>query len=223
MNTSSFGHMLATFCLCAAMGSAQAALIVDTGEPYNPGSGSAIVGQSSGFQYQYLANSFTVNQAYRIQSITTHLQFAAPFFNQPGSYAFAVYSDSDGLPGARLFTWTDGFVGANEPGGWRGATSLDWYIDAGRYWVALEGPNSALVAIASGPGVPLNGTSAYKFGGTGAWGLNASAAYSLRVDAVSVVPEPSSLSLIMVGAIAMGFLRRRGRHRGFTLSGYERG
>lgn len=196
--------------LVLAMLPAQAALIVDTGEPSAPGFGSALSGDNGGLQYhQYLAGQFSITQAYTLQEVSTHLQFNSSF-TTGGSFSFKLYADATGLPGTMLFESANLSVPSGAAGAWHGASGLSWTIGPGSYWLAIEANKSPISIIASSPGKPLQ-ASAFDAGwdAPGTWETLPSAAYSLRIDAVTAVPEPASALLLLGGIAALGLRTRR--------------
>lgn len=196
--------------LVLALLPAQAALIVDTGAPSAPGFGSALSGDNGGLQYhQYLAGQFSITQAYTLQEVSTHLQFNSIFITG-GSFSFKLYADTTGLPGAMLFESASLSVPTGAAGAWYSASGLSWTVGPGSYWLAIEANKSPISIIASSPGKPLQ-ASAFDAGwdSPGTWDALPSAAYSLRIDAVTAVPEPASALLLLGGIAALGLRTRR--------------
>jgi hypothetical protein len=196
--------------LVLAMLPAQAALIVDTGEPYAAGFGSALSGDNGGLQFhQYLAGQFSTTQAYTLQEVSTHLQFNSSF-TTAGSFNFKLYADATGLPGTMLFETANLSVPMGAAGAWYSASGLSWTVGPGSYWLAIEADKSPISIVASSAGHPMQ-ANAFDAGWDkpGVWEVLHSGGPSIRIDAVTAVPEPASTLLLLGGIAALGLRTRR--------------
>lgn len=200
-------------CLCIGvwfgfMCSAHAGLIVDTGEPPEPGFGSALIGSNNGY-YQYQAGKVTFASSYQINSVDTHLSFFDPYFAVGGTFSIALYNnDGASGPGSLAYSAGGGYMPDDSQGAWYGVSGLNWLVDAGTYWIAFEAQNSSINAIMSYAAQSAATEYAYNvnYGGYSGYTTELSGSpFSLRIDAdlVNEVPEPGSLVLLLVSLLIM--------------------
>jgi hypothetical protein len=208
-------------CLCIGgwfglLCSAHAGLIIDTGEPPEPGYGSAFMGSNNG-NYQYVAGKIKFASAYQINRIDTHLKFYEPYFASGGAFSIVLYNDDNTSgPGNLVYSAGGGYMPADSQGAWYGISGLDWLVEAGSYWIAFEAQDSSINAIMSYAARPAATEHAYNIN---FWGYNGyttdlgGTPFSLRIDAnsMSEVPEPGSLMLLLSALLtvfsAYGFRR----------------
>lgn len=206
-------NVLLRLCLCIGgwfglLCSAHAGLIIDTGEPPEPGFGSAFMG-SNNDNYQYVAGKINFASAYQINSIDTHLKFSEPYFASGGAFSIVLYNDDNASgPGSLVYSASGGYMPADSQGAWYGISGLDWLVEAGSYWIAFEAQDSSINAIMSYAAQPAATEYAYNIN---FWGYNGyttdlgGSPFSLRVDAnsVSEVPEPGSLMLLLAALLTL--------------------
>ncbi len=109
--------------------SAHAGLIIDTGEPPEPGYGSAFMGSNNG-NYQYVAGKIEFASAYQINSIDTHLQFYEPYFASGGAFSIVLYNDDNASgPGNLVYSAGGGYMPRASQGAWYGISGLDWLVE----------------------------------------------------------------------------------------------
>ncbi|MBT9502207.1 MAG: PEP-CTERM sorting domain-containing protein [Burkholderiaceae bacterium] len=212
-NASYIARAAAALTLACSLNTAHAVLIVDTGEPFLAGSGSALMGSGDGRYHQFLAAMFTVAEGYTIDSASTHLQYSDPYWTSAGTFNFKLYGNNAGLPGTVLFSSSMLTVPVGAAGAWYSAGSLNWAIEPGSYWISLEAEESTLAILASGAGRSLPHF-AFDYGtdAPGTWHSLVSSTPSLRIDATPAIPEPSTFGLMALGLAAVG-VRRSIRHR----------
>jgi acetyltransferase-like isoleucine patch superfamily enzyme len=104
----------------AAQWTAHADVIVDTGEPV----GTALNAN------EHRAGLITLTSPTVITGIE---QFISVF--QSANVTFTLRSDSNGLPGAELYS---AVASLSAGGGWLGISGLNWGVSAGTYWVTFE-------------------------------------------------------------------------------------
>lgn len=108
------------------IGSAQADSLVDTGQP------TATTGGMSLNYPQTLFAQFVLNKAVTITAIQGWINVT-----QAGTMQVQIYQDNGDTPGNFVNSQmvTVGTTGAS----WVGASSLNWYLKAGTYWVGFMG------------------------------------------------------------------------------------
>ena len=121
--------------LCSLVSSAQAALLVDTGEPDNVWPSLFVGGYGQAGQIsQALAGRFTLNGTHDIYSMQGYLAV-----NVQGLVQVSILADVDGRPGDTLMSGT--FMSASDQYpyfyGWQGTTGVAGRLDAGNYWIAF--------------------------------------------------------------------------------------
>ena len=203
-------NVLLRLCLCIGgwfglLCSAHAGLIIDTGEPPEPGYGLALMGSNHG-NYQYVAGNINFASAYQINSIDTYLKFLEPYFASSGAFSIVLYNDDNTSgPGNLVYSADGGYMPADSHGAWYGISGLDWLVEAGSYWIAFEAQDSFISAIMSYAAQPAATEYAYAYNINGYTTALSGSPFSLRIDASSVseVPEPGSLMLFFAGLLTM--------------------
>jgi hypothetical protein len=113
--------MAISLCL---MGSAQSNMLVDTGQPSSTGGGQA-------FAYpQTLLAQFILNQAATINAITGWINAEST-----GMIQVQIYQDSGDTPGTMVYSQI--VQVASTGAAWIGASTLNWSLRAGKYWVGF--------------------------------------------------------------------------------------
>jgi hypothetical protein len=194
----------ALFTLLAA-GSANAALVVDTGTPNNSGSQLLLDGND------WLAGQVTFNQSLQITSIQAYLDEIFP--GSGGDFNVTLYSDNGSNKiGSQLYSG----VATYSSTGWNGLSNLSWAVSSGKYWVGLEvdgnTQSSSLVAAQYSPNQLANtafsadGGSSYSYRNISGTGLNSNMSFGVQIAAV---PEPDTYAMLMAGLGLIGFVARR--------------
>lgn len=191
-----------------ALGTAQAAYIVDTG----PGS-SPPWSLDDGFVNQHLGVTFNVGTASTINSIEGWIGLST---TSPANGNVLVELIDGGSPnGSVLYSATFGptFVGSGL-GAWQGAFGLNWLVAAGNYTLAFIGENGLRGSM---PGSAPNALATEWFRNDltndGVWtstqGFDA-LNLGIRIDATALaVPEPGTLALLGLSLIGLAAARRR--------------
>lgn len=211
---------VAALIFACSFSAAHAVLIVDTGEPYSPASGAALQGSGEGRVHQFLAGMFTLSESYSISSVATHLQFFDPYWVSAGTFNFKLYENGAGLPGNLLYASSKMMLTAGAAGAWHTAEGLNWAVTPGTYWISVEAEESSIGVLASSAGKPLEWVAVSAgYGAPGNWQSNHGGAPSLagspsiRIDAVSAVPEPATFGVMALGLAALGLRRSQYRRR----------
>lgn len=177
---------------------ANAALIVDTGTPNNTG-GFDVNGAQS------IAGQFHVNQASTIDAVYSYLSFQDNGFG-PGSFNLSLYDQGQAAPvGDAVYTVSVSY--SSSDAAWVGADHLNWAVASGDYWVGIEvidgQSNFVAPTDASHPLVHTAYTDGSFFGAyKGFDGM----AFGLQVDAVTAVPEPSTIGMLLAGLGLIAFM-----------------
>jgi hypothetical protein len=167
----------------------------------------------------WMAEKFSVSSATQIDSVLAYVLSNDASADAGKSFTIALYADSSNLPSldfnainqGQLFQTTATY----NADGWTGVSGLNWSINAGGYWIALEGGsdvNSAMQLQAPTGALPVAQAVAYYAGGQHYAATGLSDAFGLHVTAVTpAVPEPGSLALMLtsIGVLAL-VARRRG-------------
>jgi hypothetical protein len=190
------------FALAIAFASApaNAAIIVDTGEP--------LIGE---YIYdlnvtQSLAARFTVTTTTRLTDLTGYM-FA---YSTPGTFTVAVRADGKN-PGAELFSGT---ATANLSFAFYGVHGVSWLVDPGSYWLAFEvRPGDTMDGYMPDKQTSPIGPESYY--GSGVWERYDELDIGVRIsgDAVAAVPEPAAWALMLTGFLGAGAVLRSLRRR----------
>ena len=175
---------------------------------YYTGSGWTVSGAASGVGIFRSANQFVSNASGTLTDLILPMSFAAG----SGTVDVSIVSDNSNAVGTVLETWTMGTTGSL--GSWStpnilagdGSVAL---VSGTAYWVEVVTTgeaNSTLWAAWNQNDLvsPLIGTDAYNTGS--GWNYQQATLGAFMVD-VKAAPEPASL--IALGGIALGLLRRR--------------
>lgn len=224
------GIILACYCL---INTATASIIYTTGPAGDSGGGLAI------FEQQHLSSRFTITEGVSIDSIRFYVNGGYP----GRSGTIALYDNSglwNGLqvPGTELFsaTFTQTTPFALNESYWLGAKALNWNVEPGQYWAAIE--------VREGQNINLAATSFYQDGDVdengnaiddGRHNPSSSQEFALKTNNGSPqfdgywrtsyngnlaigtlieskdVPEPSSLTIFALGL--MGLVARQCRNK----------
>lgn len=191
--------------LCVAAVAARAAPTVDTGTP----NGDPLFAYAFDSN-EYYAGQVTFSDATRIQSIAAHILAGTA----GETFSILLYGESvPHLPGNVLYSATSTFVAD----GWNGLSGLTgWNVAAGTYWVGLEigfadtlGTGSGGALLDRGVARPLLQTAFNP--GSGYQSVTVPLDFGLQVAAVSAVPEPSAIILMLTGLALVAPIARRRR------------
>lgn len=215
--------------LIALSRAASAALIVDTGTPV-PAAGSGGTSVSSGAfgPTQSVAGEFTTSQAFDITSLSAYVGIYA-YSGQATSVTDSFHiglaagpADPVDATFDTLFSLPVSFSGeigpyGNTPTGWASASVQNYLLPAGTYWIVVSAAttDSTLgLGLPSGAPDPLSG---YATNGANADGWSTltvgpnggPVSIGFQVGAVSPVPLPESVYLLLSGIGALWLLRSR--------------
>jgi hypothetical protein len=110
-----------------AIGSAQANLLVDTGQPSNTTGGPELAYPKT------LVAQFTLNQKATINAIMGWINIRTA-----GNIMVQIYQDNADVPGKMIYSQVVDV--ASTGAAWIGASSLNWSLQAGKYWVGFMNP-----------------------------------------------------------------------------------
>jgi len=188
-------------------GAARAATLIDTGTPDGSHAGFAVDATD------FVAVEFNAVTTWRLDDIGAYL-----VGGNPGDhFAVSLYRDTAGLPGDLIASAEVSFVAD----GWNHISSLGWHLPAaGGYWLGLEGavvesvpglpvPDGSFIAPAGGLTMP--GATAFSDGSYKGYQRDAAIQFGLQVT--GAVPEPASISLMLLGTVLVGALSVRARCR----------
>lgn len=192
---------------------ANAATIVDTGPGPSYGGGWTLG------QHQWLAVQFTIDTPWQITDIYGWIGTE----RAAGEAHVSVYQDDGGLPGDRLFSVKFLAIGAGY--NWRGASGLDWPLEAGTYWASFEvqADDSFLGAMSHPSIVPVEREASWQhlISGYEGWFEANGLDIGVQIHGIqkqvlpATVPEPGTLLLNTTGVLGLLTIRslRRKRER----------
>lgn len=165
----------------------------------------------------WMAEKFSVSSTTQIDSVMAYVLSNDTAGDAGKTFTIALYADSSNLPALNFAALNQGQLfqttatyGAD---GWNGTTGLNWTINAGSYWIALEGgsdANSAANLQAPTGALPVAQAVAYYAGGQKYAATGLSDSFGLHVTAVTpAVPEPGSLMLMLTSLGILGLATRR--------------
>lgn len=200
-----FGAALMAAAMSAPLAT-QAAVIVDTGIP----SGAY---QASFYSAQYFAGEFTVAESTSITSISSYFSNE---FGATGTVAVELLTGGSHIPGSVLYSTEIAVLGGAGLD-WRGASGLNWTIEAGTYFASVR-----VTAEVSGwiQGYAPNPMTRYAVGFGENWVDNGDGAYDFvalgfQIEGVSPplppsdVPLPAALPMLLASLGGLGLIARR--------------
>ncbi len=210
--------LAAALTLAAAL-PAQAQSVLNTGTPTG-----GVVGALSIDSSDWVAESFTLGAKTTIDSIFTYVNSTAA--DEGLGFTVALYSSKGAagsqVPSLNFFANNQGQLAQfnatyTAGGGWVGQSGLNWTLDAGTYFVAIETDGSGVqgLVLPTGGLSKLPSALAFYTGGNG-YDVDpqiSTDAFGLQVNAVSAVPEPSTFAMMAMSLGVVGLLARRRRHR----------
>ena len=194
---------------------AKALSVLNTGAPSG-----GVIGADSIDSADWMAESFTLTSRTTIDSILAYVNSTAADAGLP--FTVALYG-STGPAGALVPSIN--FQAANQGqinqftatytsgGGWIGQSGLNWTLNPGTYFVAVETDGNGVqgLILPTGGLTTLPSAVAMYFGGQGY--VNdpsvSSDAFGLQVNAAAAVPEPATPAMMVLGLGALGLLARR--------------
>jgi len=181
---------------------ANAAVIVDTGQP--PFGGAGVDWNLNATQS--LAVKFTVASATRLTDLTGWMYA----YSAVETFTVALYADGE-TPGALLFADT---ATAKLPFAFYGVHGESWLVGPGSYWLAFEvRPGNTLDGyMPNNPASPL-GPEAYSEDGSYYCYDDLDLGVRISGDVVANVPEPQSWALMLIGFLGAGAALRAARRR----------
>mgnify|MGYP003351238740 CR=1 FL=1 len=156
----------------------------------------------------WLAERFAVSSSTAIDSIAAYLLSASPTDDAGKTFTIALYADQGGLPALNLGQLYQATATYTQDG-WTSVSSLGWQLNAGQYWVSLQGgdaADSALYLQAPVGATPAADAVAYYSGGARFSLTSSSETFGVQISAV---PEPGSLSLAVAGMGLLWWVQRR--------------
>jgi hypothetical protein len=187
--------------LMLTAGHAKAALVVDTGTPTGGIVNSLLLDGSNSY-----AGQVNFSLASQINSISSYLDDLG---NGGGSFSVALYNDNSNKVGSQIYSASATFSNV----GWNAASNLNWAVDSGNYWVAIEVSDGLSNFVAPLGAPTLLAHTAYNDGTYNAnSGYNTynGLSFGLQVDAaVAAVPEPGEWALMLAGFSLLGFVAIR--------------
>ena len=171
----------------------------------------------------YIAEGFTMTGSYNLQSVDVNLsQFQAA---AGSNIALSIFSDNAGVPDSDLYDLSTNISvpSSGSPVSFNFTGSGSFILNAGTtYWLEMYATNPSSgtgttvqwdgavtssfgIATPTGPGATEVGQRRTFGGGTSTTDLRT----AFQLNGVSVVPEPSTITLFSIGALGLLFARRR--------------
>jgi hypothetical protein len=180
---------------------AKAALVVDTGTPTGGTVNSLLLDGSNSY-----AGQVNFSLASQINTISSYLDDLG---NGGGSFSVSLYSDNSNKVGNQLYSASATFGSV----GWNAASNLNWAVDSGNYWVAIEVTDGLSNFVAPLGAPTLLTHTAYNDGtylANSGYKTYDGLSFGLQVDAaVAAVPEPGEWTLMLAGFALLGFVANR--------------
>lgn len=178
-----------------------AEIIIDTGPGPDLNAGWALR------EIQWLAAEFSLTEAYNITDVEGWMFSVFPAMDATAH--ISIYSGGSDVPvGDPMFSeqFTDSF--SDDSPDWHGLSGLDWFLDAGTYWVAFEvlAGDSFFGGMPFPSSSPLDDGAAW-VGSTSTW-IPEDLRIGVRIQGASV-PEPATMLLLGIGLFGLAGIGRK--------------
>lgn len=208
--------IFAALALSACIGTASAALVVDTGQPTGDGTGPAVVLAS----YQHLAGRFTTTEEFNITGLSAFVSNHSVPLEQEMTLSIASGpADPMGATFTRLASTEISITLDTRGSAWVSGAVADYTLAPGLYWIiASVDPGQVSFGLGMPWGAP-DPLEAPAFWGDTAlepgnfmWRSDPevhSLGFRIEGDRVQSVPEPAGIALVSLGLAGMLAQRRR--------------
>lgn len=176
----------------------------------------SLIGSNALDSSDWMAEQFSVAAPTQIDSVLAYVLSNDSSNDLGKTFSIALYANDGTLPA--LDWWADSqgqlfhATATYNGDGWNGVSGLNWHLDAGSYWLALEQHGDATDAMSlqlPTGATPAVDSVAFYSGGMSYTVASQSDAFGLKINTVAAVPEPSSTALVLSSLGILGFVVRR--------------